>query len=208
MIKVIAIDDHQLVLEGLKIYFKQNQTIEIAAVFHDGQSAVPYIINHSPDVLLLDLHLAAEDGLDLCKTFHKQFPQLKIIILTSIEQAKIVQTAIKHGAHGYLLKNCDAHLIEEAILTVYQGNIFLQAEIAKLAIMGKDNPKTQYIPLLSRREKEVLALIINEMTTKEIAEKLFLSVDTVESHRANLIQKLGAKNVAGLVRIALEKGLV
>jgi DNA-binding NarL/FixJ family response regulator len=209
MIKVIALDDHQLVLEGLKNYFYNHKMIDLQAVFTQSADATDYIVANSPDVLLLDLHLNNEDGMTLCKQYRKQFPLLKILILTSIEQAQVIKTVLKNGANGYLLKNTNAEIIVEAIITVHRGEDFLPSEIAKLAIMGASaNPSSQYLPKLSSREKEVLALIIAENSTKEIAAILFLSIDTVETHRANLIQKLGVKNTAGLVCIALEKGLV
>lgn len=209
MIKVIALDDHPLVLEGLKNYFQNHETIDLEAVFTQSAAAMDYIVAHCPDVLLLDLHLNHEDGMVLCKQYRKQFPMLKILILTSIEQAQVIKTVLKNGANGYLLKNTDAQIIAEAIATIHRGEDFLPSEVAKLAIMGTSaNASLPYLPKLSSREKEVLALIIAENSTKEIAAVLFLSIDTVETHRANLIQKLGVKNTAGLVRIALEKGLV
>jgi DNA-binding NarL/FixJ family response regulator len=205
MIHTIALDDHSLVLTGLQSYFSQHDRIRLAAVFSDVSAATQYLEQQPVDVLLLDLHLGSSDGLQLCKQYRKQFPALKIVILSGVEQGQVIKTAIKNGANAYLLKQGDPSELSHAIECVQAGQDYLPTELAKLAINPAHN--AQYLPQLSRREREILTLIVQEQTTKEIAEKLFISIDTVETHRANLIQKLQVKNVAGLVRVALEKGL-
>jgi DNA-binding NarL/FixJ family response regulator len=208
MIKTIALDDHRLVLEGLKNYFATHKQIEFVDAFDNSDEATLFLQNNKVDVLLLDLHLGKEDGIEICKKYHKMFPNLKIVVLTSVEQAQVIKTVMKNGANAYLLKNADVGIISEAIMTVVAGKEYLQTDLLKYLINNKASiASSAFLPTLSSREKEVLSLIINELTTKEIADKLFIAVDTVETHRSNLIQKLGVKNVAGLVKVAIEKGL-
>ena len=135
---------------------------------------------------------------------------MKVIMLTSFEETALVKTAIRNGADGYLLKDASEQDFLAAIDTVLKGEQYIQKSMQDLMLkeaMGqkKDN---SYIPKLTRREKEILQLIIDEKTTQEIADTLFLSVSTVETHRMNLISKLGVKNVAGLVKLTLERGLL
>jgi len=149
------------------------------------------------------------DGLELCKAILKQNPQTKVLTLTTFNEVSFITRIIKNGASGYLLKNTDKEELIEAIKTVYKGEQFLAKEVKEKLIassFGKED--SAFIPKLTRREKEVLKLIIDEMTTKEIAQKLFISNATVETHRLHLLNKLGVRNTAGLVKVALQKGLV
>jgi DNA-binding NarL/FixJ family response regulator len=163
-------------------------------------------------VLLLDLHLQDGDGMDLCRKISKTNPGLKVLGLSGVEDPGVISHFLKNGAKGYLLKSAGGAEILDGIRKVNSGDEYLSNEI-KLQVIKQISDATKrsssgYIPNLSMREKEVLKLIVDELTTQEIAEKLFISVNTVETHRNHLLQKLGAKNVAGLVRIALEKGLL
>ena len=163
------------------------------------------------DVLLLDINLPDGNGIVACKDLMQKFPKLKIIALTNYEDVSFIKQMMKNGAVGYLLKNTGRNELVFAIETVLKGERYLQENIRKILLnesIGHSNISTLFIPKLTVREKEVLELIIKEFTTEEIAEKIFVSVKTVESHRSNLMQKLAVKNSAGLVRVAFEKGLV
>jgi DNA-binding NarL/FixJ family response regulator len=211
-IKVILCDDHPLVLEGLKQLLANHAEISLVAVTNGAVMLQEVLHTTDAAILLLDLHLKDGDGLELCKVLTKSQPQLKIIGLSGVEDVAVISSFIKNGAQGYLLKTADGDRIIHAIKTVHQGGQYIDETVANLMIehLTKAN-KTKdegYIPRLSVREKEVLKLIIDERTTNEIAETLFISVNTVETHRNHLMQKLGARNLAGLVRIAIEKGLV
>jgi DNA-binding NarL/FixJ family response regulator len=211
-IKVILCDDHPLVLEGLKQLLANHAEISLVAVTNGAVMLQEVLHTTDAAILLLDLHLKDGDGLELCKVLTKSQPQLKIIGLSGVEDVAVISSFIKNGAQGYLLKTADGDRIIHAIKTVHQGGQYIDETVASLMIehLTKAN-KTKdegYIPRLSIREKEVLKLIIDERTTNEIAETLFISVNTVETHRNHLMQKLGARNLAGLVRIAIEKGLV
>jgi DNA-binding NarL/FixJ family response regulator len=135
---------------------------------------------------------------------------MKVVMLTSFEETALVKTAIRNGADGYLLKDASEQDFLSAVESVLKGEQYIQKNVQDLMLkeaMGQKKD-TSYIPKLTRREKEILQLIVDEKTTQEIADTLFLSVSTVETHRMNLISKLGVKNVAGLVKLTLERGLL
>ena len=135
---------------------------------------------------------------------------MKVVMLTSFEETALVKTALRNGADGYLLKDAAEQDFLSAIENVLKGEQYIQKNVQDLMLkeaMGQKKD-TSYIPKLTRREKEILQLIVDEKTTQEIADTLFLSVSTVETHRMNLISKLGVKNVAGLVKLTLERGLL
>lgn len=160
--------------------------------------------------MLLDINLPDGNGIHACKELLQKHPLLKIIALTNFEDSIFIKQIFKNGAMGYLLKNTGKSELIEAIKVIAKGSRYLPKNISDILlndVIGLDN-SNYFIPKLTSREKEVLTLIINENTTEEIANQLFICAITVESHRSNLIQKLGVKNTAGLVRVAFEKGLV
>lgn len=209
MIKVAVTDDHPMVLRGIETMLKNSTDISIIATYNSCNETYLGIKNEKPDILLLDINLPDCNGIEFCKTLNKVFPEIQVIALTNFNETAFVKNIIRNGAKGYLLKNADKHELEVAIRKVYRGEQYLQKSIQKklleetLGVTSRQN----FIPNLTRREKEVLKLIVEELTTQEIADKLFISVKTVETHRSHLIQKLDVRNSAGLVRIAIEKGL-
>jgi DNA-binding NarL/FixJ family response regulator len=209
MIKIAITDDHTIVIEGIKTMLKSNKEIEVVQSFENLKDTFEKLIP-TIEILLLDINLPDGNGITACKTLLEQFPNLKIIALTNFEDSLFIKQIIKNGAMGYLLKNTTKTELSEAIKEVLNGNRYLPKKISDILLndsIGLDN-STYFIPKLTSREKEILNLIIKEFTTEEIASQLFISTKTVESHRSNLIQKLGVKNTAGLVRVAFEKGLV
>ncbi len=211
MIHVGIVDDHPLFIHGIQEAVATLSNIELKSMSSSAQEARSSLQNYLPEVLLLDLNLPDADGVDLCRELHAQYPSLRIIALTTYHQHAMVKILLGNGAAGYLLKTVDINELEEAINEVVRGNIYIQKKLRDLllseslgqVVQGQQNPT-----LLTRREKQVLRLIVNEFTSQEIADKLFLSVKTIETHRLNLTQKLGVRNTAGLVRVALSKGLV
>lgn len=209
MIQIAITDDHTIVIEGIKTMLKSNKEIEIVQSFENLTDTFKNL-DSTVQVLLLDINLPDGNGITACKTLLEQFPNLKIIALTNFEDSLFIKQIIKNGAMGYLLKNTSKTELAEAIKEVLNGNRYLPKIISDILLndsIGLDN-SSYFIPKLTSREKEILNLIIKEFTTDEIANQLFLSTKTVESHRSNLIQKLGVKNTAGLVRVAFEKGLI
>ena len=210
MISVAITDDHPLILNGISGIIENEAGMSLFGTFLTAADLAEGLSDKQPEVLLLDINLPDASGLDLCKTYSKQYPSMNIIALTTFSQALIVKGMIQNGAMGYLLKNAPAEELILSIKKVHSGEQYLQNEVKEVLLSAAlgETKKTSFIPKLTRREKEVLALIVDQLTTAEIAEKLFVSPKTVESHRLHLIQKLGVRNTAGLVKEALLKGLL
>ena len=209
MIKIAITDDHTIVIEGIKTMLKSNKDVEVIQSFENLNDTFKNLEN-TVQVLLLDINLPDGNGINACKELLLKHPDLKIIALTNFEDSIFIKQILKNGALGYLLKNTSKTELIEAIKEVTDGNRYLPKKISDILLndsIGVEN-SSYFIPKLTAREKEILALIIKEYTTEEIANELFISAKTVESHRGNLIQKLGVKNSAGLVRVAFEKGLI
>ena len=209
MIPIAITDDHTIVIEGIKTMLKSNKEIEVLQSFENLKDTFENL-NSAVKVLLLDINLPDGNGINACKELLEKHPDLKIIALTNFEDTVFIKQIIKNGAMGYLLKNTDKKELTEAIKSVMEEKRYLPKKISDILLndsIGVPN-SNYFIPKLTVREKEILNLIIQEFTTEEIASKIFVSTKTVESHRSNLIQKLGVKNSAGLVRVAFEKGLV
>ena len=209
MIQIAITDDHTIVIEGIKNMLKSNKEIEVLQSFENLKDTFENL-NDSVEVLLLDINLPDGNGINACKELLEKHKDLKIIALTNFEDSIFIKQILKNGAMGYLLKNTSKTELTDAIKEVNKGNRYLPKKISDILLndsIGIDN-SSYFIPKLTSREKEILALIIKEYTTDEIANELFVSNKTVESHRSNLMQKLGVKNSAGLVRVAFEKGLV
>lgn len=209
-LRIAIADDHPVVLSGIVAMLSQQPGIEVAGHFTSGKALLTWLESSPrPDVLLLDLNLGSEDGLVLCGQLFKSHPGMAVAILTSFDQPGMVRSALQAGARGYLLKNASLDELLEGIRTVAEGQEYLHAPVReRLMAEALHRAPSGYLPKISRREKEVLRLIVAEHTTQEIADLLHVSVNTVETHRANLIQKLGVRNVAGLVKMAVEKGLL
>ena len=210
MIEIAITDDHLIVIEGIKTMLKSNKEIVISQSFTTVNTTIQEL-ESKVEVLLLDINLPDGNGILACKTLLKKFPNLKIIALTNFEDTAFVKQMIKNGSRGYLLKNTDKTELITAIKTVLNNELYLPPKIKEILLnesLGNTKNSSFDIPKLTNREKEILILIAEEFTTEEIATKIFISAKTVESHRSNLIQKLGVKNGAGLVRVAFEKGLL
>jgi DNA-binding NarL/FixJ family response regulator len=210
MIRVAATDDHVMVLQGIETMLMTSSEITVISTYRNCKETLEGINRDLPDVLLLDINLPDCNGIEFCKILHKEYPDIHIIALTNFDETAFVKNIIRNGAKGYLLKNTDKQELETAIKKVYRGEQYLQKSIQKKLLDESFGitSRQSFIPKLTRREQEVLKLIVDGLTTQEIAKKLFISVKTVETHRSHLIQKLDVRNTAGLVRIAIEKGLV
>ena len=177
----------------------------------NGTEAISYIEGREVDIILLDLNMPEMNGIDACKAIKKIKPDCKIIILSMISESKMVQKLMNYGASGYLLKNSGQDELIYAITQVHAGHNHFDQEILDMMLYPEKHKPVKdenLHPSLSRREKEILQLIIEECTTAEIAEKLFISFGTVESHRRNMISKLGVRNTARLVSAAYRYGIV
>ncbi len=209
MMRIAIADDHQLILNGLQAMLKGDTDFEIVFTATNGQELLGYLENVSADVLLLDIALPDSNGIDLCKIIKSRYPHIKIVALTNHDETVYVKKMMKSGADGYLLKGTDQATLIEALTKVLNDEQFIDAAIKKNILQETISGKKSHARLkLTKRESEILALIANEYSNQEIADKLFLSVRTVESHRLSLSQKLNVKNTVGLVKEAYLRGLI
>lgn len=210
-INVFIIDDHQMFVNGVQSMFAGHDAIRVVGGSNSAREALQQLQQLKADVVLLDINLPDMDGIELNKLLQKRFPHIKVIALTMHHEASFIQSMIRNGARAYVLKNSGQEQLQQAITAVAAGDTYFGDEVKEAMMHGmlpESSTSHAMIPRLSRREREVLTLIIQEHTTQEIADKLFISQNTVETHRKNLLQKLNVRNTAGLVRFAIEKGLV
>lgn len=203
MIRVFIVDDHPMVVEGIRSMLLQLPTIEVAGHAMNAASCLGYFVSNTADVVLLDINLPDQSGIEVCKALLKKRPELKIIALTNFDQLTYLQNMKDAGARGYLLKNSSVDEIEKAIQAAISGKEYWLGRDSVRESIHEHNQ-----PLLTRREIEVLKLIAEGLTNQEIADRLFVSASTVDSHRKNLISKLQVKNTAALVRTALENKII
>lgn len=206
-IRVFIVDDHPMVLAGLHSLLGGLENIEVAGTASNAFDAIPFLKRNKVDVVLLDINLPDISGIDLCKRINKEFPQVKIIGMSTFSERSYISRMIANGAAGYLIKSASAEEIAEAIATVLQDKMYvtvsLEHVMKPLSVLPSDR-----LPALTKREKEILQLISEGLTNHQIAEKLFISPLTVDSHRKNLLTKLNANNTASLIKIAVQNGLV
>ena len=204
-VKILIVDDHPLVVEGLKSLLHDSEEIMIAGTAANAFEAIAFLKNHDVDIAFLDINLPDISGIDLCKKIKEQFPNVKSLALSTFSERAYVSRMIQNGACGYLIKSSGKEDILEAIRQVQKGGYFMNVNF-------NQNPAaditSKTIPFLTRREKEVLVLIAEGMTNPQIAEKLFISVTTVNSHRANLLMKFDVGNTASLIKISATLGLI
>lgn len=209
-IKVAITDDHLLVINGIKTMLAPYSHISIVYDTTDPTGLIPALEETQPHVLLLDIQMPAIDGMELCRQVHKRYPDIKVIAISSFTDTRYVKQMLRNGAAGYLLKNTDPVTLLSAIEKVHEGEQFLdetlKQDLLNEALTG--NKRSVYEIPLTRREKEILKLIAEEHSNQEIADLLYISLRTVETHRLNLTQKLAVKNTAGLVKEAIRRGLL
>lgn len=212
MITVFIIDDHKMVADGLLLMLENADGIQTLGYALEGHSGIEQVKELQPDVILLDINMPEINGIEVCKILQRDYPAGKIIALSMHRESSLIKLMLQNGARGYILKNAGQDEIIEAIHKVNEGKIYLEESVNEIIIQslnsGQKNKNASPFPSLSRREREVLDLILKEYTTQEIAERLFISFGTVETHRRNMLIKTGARNTAGLVRIAIEYNLL
>ncbi len=208
MINVFIIDDHKMVIEGMQLLLKNEKNIKVVGNALSGEEGIEQVSKTNVDVVLLDINMPGINGIDTCKKLLKNKPALKIIAISMHKESSLIKLMLSNGAKGYVLKNAGRDEVIKAIETVQAGSIYLDDTVNNIVVnsvaAGSRKKMDSPFPTLSQREKEILNLILDECTTQEIAEKLFISFGTVETHRRNMLIKTGARNTAGLVRISLE----
>ena len=198
--KVFITDDHYMIVEGIRSLLQHEKDIEWLGHSMNAASCLAFLQQQQPDILLMDINLPDKSGIDLCKEVKDKYPSIKIIGLSSYNQQSFIQKMLDNGASGYVLKNANREELVEAIETVMSGQSFLSLEAVSTIMKNEDSK----IPIVTRREKEILILISEGLTNHEIGEKLFISTTTVDTHRKNLLMKFEARNTAALVRAAAE----
>jgi len=203
-IKVFIVDDHYMVIEGIRSLLQHEKGIEWVGHASNAASCLAFLQQQLPDVILMDINLPDKSGIDLCKEVREKYPSVFVIGLSTFNQQSFIQKMMDNGASGYVLKNATQAELLEAIETVDNGKTFLSAEAAQS--LRKNN--TGETPVLTMREKEVLELIADGLTNNEIAQKLFISVTTVDTHRKNLLAKFDSRNIASLIKAAMQMQLI
>ena len=199
-IKVFVTDDHYMVVEGLRSLLQNEKNIEWLGHASNADSCLAFLHKQLPDVILMDINMPGKSGIELCKAVKEKYPSVLVIGLSTFNQQSFIQKMMENGASGYVLKNATQEELMEAIQAVAIGKTYLSEEAATSLRKYAESE----IPVITRREKEVLGLIADGMTNNEIAQKLFISTTTVDSHRKNLLTKFEAKNTALLIRTAAQ----
>lgn len=213
MINVAITDDHKLFREGIRFLIDQMEGMYMLFETSSGEELLKKLESEEPDVLLLDLDMPNMDGIEVLKEIRPTYLEVKVIILTMYNDPKMMAYLMELGANGYLLKDTDPQTLEQCIESVYREGYYFTPEVSKAMLTGlqgntRKKPLLKNNVTLSPREVEVLELICQENTAKEIADKLFISPRTAEGHRRSLIEKLGVKNTAGLIVKSIKEGII
>ncbi|HNM31397.1 MAG TPA: response regulator transcription factor [Chitinophagales bacterium] len=214
-INVFVVDDHQIFLDGIVSLLTDEPNIKIIGTAHNGKQAVEKIKQQKTDVVLMDINMPEMDGIEATKLLKKTHPDIKILMLTMHSEPRFIKECLEIGAKGYVMKNISKDDLLKAIDTVFQDKPYLDVESQEKLIASMSNTEEEddrnYDELASQitqRELEILQLISLGLTSQDIANKLFISKNTVETHRKNMLAKLNVNNTAALLKIAYKKGLV
>jgi len=218
MIKVALVDDHQLMIDGIRLLLKDYVDIDITVTAGNGKEFIETLKNQEVDIVILDINMPEMDGVETIKVLKKEFPGVSTIVLSTLGEIKLVREMLKYGAMGYVLKNTSGDELKRAIDMVHNGEYYFTPEIQRKVIplpFPKEKPTKKpsftregHHAALTKREKEILQLIAEEYTGPEMSAHLHISLNTVETHRKNLVAKLGVKGSIGLVKYAIKHGLV
>lgn len=209
--KIVVVDDHPVIRNGMKLMLNSMGHSEVVGEASNGQEFLKLLETKEVDIALMDIKMPVMNGLDATKIATERFPNLKVIALSMFEEEEYVVKMIEAGAKGYLLKNVDKDELDIAIRVVSSGNNYYCNDLSPVItnkFLGKSKNKDEKVVELTKREVDVLKLICHGFSNQEISEKLFLSQRTVESHRANLIEKTGSKNSIHLVLYAIKNKLI
>ena len=202
--RIFIVDDHYIVIEGIRFLLQNEPEIECTGHATNAESCLAFLKREQPDVILMDVNLPDKSGIELCREVISKYSSVKVIGLSTFNQRSFIEKMMENGASGYLLKNAGKEEMLKAIDMAMKHKKYMSHEAA-LSIRNNTEKET---PFLTRREKEVLELIASGNTNQEIADKLFVSYTTVDTHRSNLLLKFEAKNVAMLINMASKQGLL
>ncbi len=207
MIRVFIVDDHPVVIEGIHSLLQNEKDMAWVGQAMNAQSCLGFFVNNTADVVLMDISMPGMEGVELCAVMKEKYPGIMILGLSTFNQGLYIKKMVENGASGYILKNSSKEELIKAIHAVHEGYIYFSGEVG-MALQEYQKSLMQKLPTLTAREKEILALIAEGYTNPQIAEKIFLSPFTVDSHRKNLLAKLDVKNTASLIRLAVERKLI
>jgi len=208
-IRLVLADDHPLIREGFKSLLQKNERFEIVGIAENGKELTELAGNLLPDVILTDINMPVVNGLDALKNIAKLHPDIKLIVLTMHEEREYIIHALKIGVQGYLLKNIERSDLEKAIISIFEGGKYFSPIVTNILAEVVVRPsQSNVVADITPREKEVLELVAQGQSTKQVADKLGIGTRTVESHRMNMLKKLKASNTADLVRKALELKII
>ncbi len=208
-IRVLVVDDHAIVREGICSLLARRKDIEVVGEAADGKRAIDAVVQFDPDVVLMDIQMPGLNGLEATREIHKRFPSTRILVLTQHESKEYVVPLLRAGAVGYITKTARATELIGAIRAVYEQGAYLPPRITQTLVDALvETADATEQPLLTERELEVLRLVVEGLSSREIAERLNISVKTVDTHRANIMDKVGAHNTAELTKYAIRKGWV
>lgn len=206
MIKVLLADDHQMFIDGMKTNIQQDENITVVGEANNGQEVLDFLAANEVDVVVLDINMPVLDGIEATKEIKNTYPKVKVLILTMFKERDFIMKLLDIGAAGYVLKDKTSEELLMAINNVHNDIPHYGLEIMSIAAMAQKEKKEEVD--LTNREKEVLCLIAEGFTTKEISTKLFIAEPTVNTHRRNLLQKLDVPNSQHLVRYAIRHGMI
>lgn len=209
MIRIIIADDHQMFIDGLKLIIQSFENIEVVGEASNGEQVLELLEKTPIEIAILDINMPGMDGIETAKAIRKKFPEIKVLMVTMYKQKEFITQLVAAGVSGYILKNTGAEELHDAIRVIHEGGEFFGEEITKEILHGMRHHASLPEPAqFSKREHEILKLLAEELTTQEIADKLFISFHTVESHRKNMLMKAGVKNTPGLIRYGIHIGLI
>lgn len=212
-IRILIADDHEIFRDGFKLMLSKRNEIKLLGEAENGRELVNLVKENKPDVVITDIKMPLLDGIEASRQISSQFPDIGIIGLSMFDEDDLIVDMLEAGAKGFLLKNAGKDQIVEAIHTVYEGNPYYckstSNKLTRMIAQSRFNPYIRKTKVeFSEREREIIQMIVQEMTNKEIAERLFLSVRTVEGYRLTVMEKMEVKNTVGIVIYAIKQGLV
>lgn len=207
-VKIIIVDDHKMIRGAWKQLIELRNNMKVIGEAENGKVAVQLTKKLKPDIVLMDLNMPEMNGVDATKMIKAKMPWVKVIALTVQTEFAFIKSMIRHGAEGFITKNSDKEELYEAIERVMDGGTFICKEVNDILVRTTISKVKGESKELTRREVEIIQFIGQGLTSSEIAEKLFINVKTIESHRRNIFKKLDIKNAAQLMKIASEKGLI
>jgi DNA-binding NarL/FixJ family response regulator len=206
MIRVYIVEDHNVVVEGLRVLLQNETDISIVGSAGTAGDCLEFFANHTADVLLMDINLPDMSGVDLCQLIKSRYKTVMVLGLSTFNQGIYMNKIMENGASGYLLKNITRQELIDGIKTANSGGVYFSFEAGK--IYKNTIEKISQQPVLTKREKEIVKLVAEGLTNVQIGKQLFISVDTVDTHRKNLYTKLNINNTAMLIRYAIDNGLI